>query len=109
MVAFRTGGLVDIVDHRINCALAEPFDPTSLAASIRWLLKDSQRRHQLGVAARGRAERLWNRQRIAGTYSEVYQQAMAGPMTRVLATDGSGPISSTAIAASVTPSTRVQP
>lgn len=79
VVAFRTGGLVDIVDDRITGALAEPFDPASLAASIRWVLEDSQRRHGLGVAARERAERLWNPQRIAGKYAEVYQQALAGP------------------------------
>lgn len=79
VVAFRTGGLVDIVDDRITGALAEPFDPASLAASIRWVLEDSQRRHELGVAARERAERLWNPQRIAGRYAEVYQQALAGP------------------------------
>lgn len=79
VVAFRTGGLVDIVDDRITGALAEPFDPASLAALIRWVLEDSQRRHELGVAARERAERLWNPQRIAGKYAEVYQQALAGP------------------------------
>ncbi|MBC1262425.1 glycosyltransferase [Synechococcus sp. BSF8S] len=79
VVAFRTGGLVDIVDDRITGALAEPFDPASLAASIRWVLEDSQRRRQLGFAARERAERLWNPQRIAGQYAEVYQQALDGP------------------------------
>ena len=39
VVAFATGGLVDIVDHRIIGALAEPFDPLSIAAAIRAALE----------------------------------------------------------------------
>jgi glycosyltransferase involved in cell wall biosynthesis len=76
VVAFRTGGLVDIVDDRSTGALAEPFDPASLAAAIGWLLEDCQRRRQLGAAARQRAERLWDPVRVAGLYGEVYRQAM---------------------------------
>ena len=76
VVAFRTGGLVDIVDDRSTGALAEPFEPESLAAAIRWVLEDPQRRQQLGVAARQRAERLWDPARVAGLYAEVYRQAL---------------------------------
>jgi glycosyltransferase involved in cell wall biosynthesis len=76
VVAFRTGGLVDIVDDRVTGALAEPFDPTSLAASIRWVLDDPQRRRQLGAAARQRAEQLWDPARVAGLVAEVYRQAL---------------------------------
>jgi glycosyltransferase involved in cell wall biosynthesis len=76
VVAFATGGLVDIVDHHVTGALAEPFDPLSLAAAIRWVLEDPQRRRQLGAAARQRAERLWDPPRVAGLYAEVYGQAL---------------------------------
>jgi len=79
VVAFRTGGLVDIVDivdHHITGALAEPFDPLSLAAPIRWVLEDPQRNRKLGAAARQRAERLWGKARVAGLYAEVYGQAV---------------------------------
>jgi len=77
VVAFATGGLVDIVDDRYTGALAQPFDPHSLAASIRWVLEDPQRRRQLGAAARQRAEQLWDPARVAGLYADVYRQAMA--------------------------------
>jgi hypothetical protein len=48
VVDFATGGLVDIIDHHITTsphhrsagALAQPFDPLSLAAAIRWVLED---------------------------------------------------------------------
>ena len=76
MVAFATGGLVDIVDDRITGALAQPFDSYSLAAAIRWVLEDPQRRQELGAAARQRAERLWDPARVAGLYGEVYGQAV---------------------------------
>ena len=76
VVAFRTGGLVDIVDHHVTGALAQPFDPLSLAAAIRWVLEDPQRRRQLGMAARQRAERLWDPARVAGLYAGVYGHAV---------------------------------
>ena len=75
VVAFNTGGLPDIVDDRVSGALADPFEPASLAAAIRWVLNDSQRLKQLGASARSRAERLWNPTRVAGLYAEIYQQA----------------------------------
>jgi glycosyltransferase involved in cell wall biosynthesis len=76
VVAFATGGRVDIVDPHTTGALAEPFDPLSLAAAIRWVLENPQRRRQLGMAARQRAERLWDPVRVAGLYAEIYQQAV---------------------------------
>ena len=76
VVAFAAGGLVDIVDHHITGVLAEPFDPLSLAAAIRWVLEDPQRCRQLGAAARQRAEQLLDPARVAGLYAGVYGQAV---------------------------------
>ena len=76
VLAFNTGGLPDIVDDRVTGALAEPFEPGSLAATIRWVLEDEQRRLAMGSAARERAERLWNPARIAALYAEGYGKAM---------------------------------
>ena len=76
VVAFNTGGLPDIVADRVTGALAEPFEPASLAAAIRWVLEDPQRRIGLGHAARQRAEQLWAPARVAGLYAEVYGQVI---------------------------------
>ena len=76
VVAFNTGGLPDIVEDRVTGALAEPFDPVSIASCIRWVLEDEQRRRAMGAAARERAERLWNPPRIAGMYADVYKNAI---------------------------------
>jgi len=79
VVAFRTGGLVDIVEEGVTGALAEPFDPQALAQAIRWVLHDPQRRSCLGQAARRRAETLWAPQRIAALHSELYREVLERP------------------------------
>jgi glycosyltransferase involved in cell wall biosynthesis len=76
VVAFRTGGLVDIVDEGLTGALAEPFDPISLATAMRWVLEDPQRQSQLGAAARERAEQLWHPARVAGLYAKLYEKQL---------------------------------
>lgn len=76
VVAFRTGGPVDIVEDHVTGALADPFDPAALAESIRWVLEDSKRRRQLAASARQRSETLFNPRRIAGLYTEVYKHAL---------------------------------
>jgi glycosyltransferase involved in cell wall biosynthesis len=78
VVAFNTGGLPDIVVDRITGALAEPFEPASLAAAIRWVLEEPQRHQPLRHAARQRAEELWNPARVAALYADIYRQAMDG-------------------------------
>jgi len=77
VVAFNTGGLPDIVADRVTGALAEPFEPASLAAAIRWVLEEPPRRYALGAAARKRAELLWAPARVAELYAKVYAKAMA--------------------------------
>jgi glycosyltransferase involved in cell wall biosynthesis len=72
VVAFATGGLVDIVDDRVTGALADPFDAESLANAIRWVLDDAPNKRLLGAAARKRAEALWNPQKIADEYAKLY-------------------------------------
>jgi len=79
VVAFNTGGLPDIVEDEETGALAEPLDPCSLAVKIAWIMENSQRKQQLAVAARKRAEQLWNEARIAGMYARIYEQALQKP------------------------------
>jgi glycosyltransferase involved in cell wall biosynthesis len=76
VVAFRTGGLVDIVDDGITGRLALPFDPGSMAEAIRWVLEKCQHRKKLGTAARERAQKLWNPKRVTDLYANVYREAM---------------------------------
>lgn len=76
IVAFKIGGLPDIVADRVTGALAEPFEPESLASAIRWVVSDEQRHQSLCSAARLRAEELWSPARVASLYAEIYQHTI---------------------------------
>jgi glycosyltransferase involved in cell wall biosynthesis len=73
VVGFRIGGLPDITNDRITGALAEPFEPLSLARSIHWVLADRDRHAGLSAAARERALCEWAPARIAARYAELYR------------------------------------
>jgi len=75
VVAFRTGGLVDIVSDRSTGALADPFDTSSLASAIKWVLEDTERLRNLGASARIKAETLWNPKHVVSEYANVYRTA----------------------------------
>lgn len=76
VVAFRTGGLSDIVSHQRTGYLAEPFDPSSLAAGIEWVLADARRRRELGTAARQTAESRWDPAVVARQYVQLYEEVL---------------------------------
>ena len=73
VVGFRIGGLPDIVDDLITGALAEPFEPLSMARAIHWVLSVPERAQAMREAARDRALREWDPARIATSYSEIYR------------------------------------
>jgi glycosyltransferase involved in cell wall biosynthesis len=77
VVAFRIGGLPDIVEHCRTGYLAEPLDTASLATGIAWVLQDHARRGELGDAARTTAERRWAPRVVAQAYVELYEDALA--------------------------------
>jgi glycosyltransferase involved in cell wall biosynthesis len=77
VVAFRIGGLPDIVCHRETGYLAEAFDPQDLAGGLAWALDDPHRREVLGAAARERAVRLWSQAIVSAQYTDLYEQVLA--------------------------------
>jgi glycosyltransferase involved in cell wall biosynthesis len=76
VVCFNDTGLADIVDHRITGALAEPFDPRSLAREIAWVLENPERCVQLGLDARRKAEDTWANPVIASQYTSLYHNVL---------------------------------
>jgi glycosyltransferase involved in cell wall biosynthesis len=73
VVAFKVGGLPDIVDHQQTGYLATPFDTHDLAAGIQWVLAQRHTRH-LGQQARDRAVERFSYPVVAAQYRVVYQQ-----------------------------------
>lgn len=76
VVAFRVGGLPDVVDHGRTGYLAEPLDANSLSAGIEWMLADPARRDALGAAARLAAEQRWAPAVVARQYVELYREVL---------------------------------
>ena len=76
VVAFRTGGLPEIVNDGVSGRLAEAFEPDDLAQCIAAVVANPEQQRAMAEQARQQAERLWNPKRIACLYAAVYEEAM---------------------------------
>ena len=77
VVAFRTTGLIDIVDHLKDGYLAEPFNTMDLANGIIWVITDSQRQKKMSVNARRKAETAFSMPVVAMQYESIYLSLLA--------------------------------
>jgi glycosyltransferase involved in cell wall biosynthesis len=74
VIAFETGGLPDIVEHKNTGYLARAFDTEDLARGIAWVL--AQRvKQRLGEQARERAVARFAYSVVAKQYQQVYRDA----------------------------------
>jgi glycosyltransferase involved in cell wall biosynthesis len=78
VVAFKIGGMPDIVEHRRNGYLAPPFDTDDLARGIEWVLVDDDRHDALCAAARRKAEERFDLTDQARRYRALFLE-LAGP------------------------------
>lgn len=76
-VAFNVGGMADIIEHKKNGYLAEPFDISDLAAGIEWVLSDEKRHKELCIKAREKAVKCFDIKKIAKQYAELYREVLA--------------------------------
>jgi glycosyltransferase involved in cell wall biosynthesis len=77
VVAFRTGGLQDIVVDGETGHLADPFDIRQLAVAIRELIVNRERQSQFGGAARRRMETMVAPAKVASEYFELFKEIHA--------------------------------
>lgn len=73
VAAFNATGLKDIIDHKENGYLANPYDPSDLAQGIKYILTDEQRYESLSLAAREKAKRTYAMEVVAKQYRDVYK------------------------------------
>ena len=79
VVCFNATGPKDIVEHRVNGYMAEPFDPEDLAKGIEWVLGQSAETHaELCRSARTRAQQRFDSMVIAKEYLALYEDALQG-------------------------------
>ncbi|MEM1153177.1 MAG: glycosyltransferase [Pseudomonadota bacterium] len=74
-VAFDTGGLPDLIQHRRNGALATAFSAESLAEQIIWLLQ-SEEYEQLCQRARAGVEKMNSTAVVTRQYESVFRDAL---------------------------------
>ena len=79
VVAFASGGLIDVVEHGVTGLLVGPRDPAALAASIGDLLALPDRGAALGRAGRERALSEFEPSVVARRYVDIYRTALGRP------------------------------
>jgi glycosyltransferase involved in cell wall biosynthesis len=84
VVATAVGGQIDSVVHGLTGLHVPPRDPAALAAALRELLADPERRAQFGRAGRERAERRFGFDRIAAATLAVYEDVVAARRSRAV-------------------------
>lgn len=75
VVAFRTTGLLDIVDHKLNGYLAEAYSVIDLANGINWLL-NAENHDEISANARAKVEREFDSDVVAKRYIDLYQSVV---------------------------------
>ena len=76
VVAFDASGTADIVDHMKTGYLARAFDVNDFCAGILWVLENDQRRKQLGLEARRKAENCFDHLLVAKEHIKTYKKVL---------------------------------
>jgi glycosyltransferase involved in cell wall biosynthesis len=76
VVAFNSSGLKDIVDHRQNGYLANPFEVEDLAKGIAWVLTDDERFQKLHFSAREKSLQKFTSEAQARSYLSLYEEVL---------------------------------
>ena len=71
VVAFRQGGMTDLIEHRVNGWLAEPDSPQSLAEGILWCLQQTSLRTNAAVLE------TWRPRAVAKAHRSLYERLIA--------------------------------
>ena len=79
VVASAVGGQTDSVVHGVTGVHVPPREPRALAAALRALLADPERRAELGAAGARRARQRYGFDRIARSTRDVYASLVERP------------------------------
>jgi glycosyltransferase involved in cell wall biosynthesis len=75
-VAFKQGGVPDLIDHLHNGYLAKPFEPADLAQGITWVLENDDRHKELSLQARQKVIQAFTTERVAEQHVALYQELL---------------------------------
>lgn len=75
VVAFKCTGIQEVVDHRINGYLAQPYSSKDLANGILWCFKNNVN-NQLGKAGRENVLKRYTSEVICKQYKALYEEVI---------------------------------
>ena len=75
VIANRSGGLTDVVEHNVTGLLVEPGDASALAATVNDLLSRGAAAETLGREGRRRALTRFSPEAVAERYHDIYLKA----------------------------------
>jgi len=75
-VAFRQGGLADLIDHKASGYLALPYDIEDLAQGIAWVLENKDRQTELALKARQKIKKEFNIEEVSNRYIKLYRELL---------------------------------
>lgn len=75
-VAFKVGGMPDMIEHLSNGYLAAPFEVEDLLQGIIWVLQDRERHKKLCHFAREKAEKSFALERQAYQYKILFEEIL---------------------------------
>ncbi len=73
-VAFSVGGISDLVDHKLNGYLAQPYNTDDLAQGLLWVLSNRPFWEQLSCAARETIKAKFDINHVADMYNDLYDK-----------------------------------
>ncbi|MDY6784008.1 MAG: glycosyltransferase family 4 protein [Cyanobacteriota bacterium] len=73
-VAFKIGGMPDLIEHRQNGYLAQPFAVEDFSKGVLWVLEDKQRHSQLRKNARSVVEQKYRLQCQSQHYISLFER-----------------------------------
>jgi glycosyltransferase involved in cell wall biosynthesis len=77
VVAFRHGGVCEMVEDGVSGLLCPPVDAQAMAQAIQRLAASPELRQQMGQAGRERLQRLFTREAFLQRFSSLYQDLAA--------------------------------
>ena len=76
VIAFKSGGLTDVIDDELTGLLVNPGDVAHLAAAMDRMLDDPERAGRLGMSGRVEALSRFSPERAAERYANIYRESV---------------------------------
>lgn len=80
-VAFKIGGMPDLIEHELNGYLAKPYDIEDLAQGLAWIIGDSVRWQQLSQRSREKVMQEFTQQQQVDRYCRLFSTLVDPVMT----------------------------